>query len=137
MLVAGKKEQWSRKLSWVTWKTTLGFFLESRQKKIENNGVAYRQKTELSSPEVTVATEPLECGYRKMSCVASVKYTPDFKGLIKSVTFPFKIMAIRKFKITHVAHIKFLSGGTGRRDLCVLEKNKREWYIKNTYRKHS
>ena len=51
--------------------------------------------------------------------------------------FPFKIMAIRKFKITHVAHIKFLSGGTGRRDLCVLEKNKREWYIKNTYRKHS
>ena len=39
--------------------------------------------------------------------------------------FPFKIMAIRKFKITHVAHIKFLSRGTGveGRDLCVLEKN--------------
>ena len=46
-------------------------------------------------------------------------------------------MAIRKFKITRVAHIKFLSDGTGvgGRDLCVREKNKKEWYIKNTYRK--
>ena len=65
MLVAGEQEQWSRKLSWVTWKTTLGFFLESRQKNFENNGVAYRKKTELFSPEVTVAAEPLQCGDRK------------------------------------------------------------------------
>ena len=48
-------------------------------------------------------------------------------------------MATRKFKITHVAHVKFLLDGTGveGRDLCVLEKNKKQWYIKHTYRKCS
>ena len=64
-------------------------------------------------------------------------YVGKLLKLIAPIPFYLYNVATRKFKITHVAHIKFLSGGTGRRDLCVLEKNKREWYIKNTYRKHS
>ena len=123
------------------WKTTLGFFLESRQKKIENNGVAYRQKTELSSPEVTVATEPLECGDRKMSCVASVKYTPDFKGLIKSVTcflFLLKLWLLENLKLHMWLTLNFYRVALGQKEeICVyLRKTERvvhKKYLQKTF----
>ena len=52
-------------------------------------------------------------------------YVGKLLKLIAPIPFYLYNVATRKFKITHVAHIKFLSRGTGveGRDLCVLEKN--------------